>query len=64
MVVFMNDFDMKERGIGSGGRMVETIANDGKKRIVRGFKARPYASRGVRSAPITRIVCTHMCAAI
>jgi formate dehydrogenase major subunit len=44
MVVFMNELDMKERGIASGALVeIESLADDGHKRVVRGFKARPYA---------------------
>jgi anaerobic selenocysteine-containing dehydrogenase len=43
MVVFMNETDMKERGIAPGVLVeIEAIADDGQSRVVRGFKARPY----------------------
>jgi formate dehydrogenase major subunit len=43
MVVFMNETDMKARGIASDALVVmESLADDGQKRVVRGFKARPY----------------------
>jgi molybdopterin-dependent oxidoreductase alpha subunit len=44
MVVFMNEIDMKERGIDPGALVeIESLADDGQRRILRGFKARPYA---------------------
>jgi formate dehydrogenase major subunit len=44
MVVFMNEVDMKERGIAPDSLVeIESLAGDGRKRVVRGFKARPYA---------------------
>jgi formate dehydrogenase major subunit len=44
MVVFMNEIDMKERGIAPGTLVeIESLAGDGQKRVVRGFKVRPYA---------------------
>jgi anaerobic selenocysteine-containing dehydrogenase len=44
MVVFMNEIDMKERGIAPDALVeIESLAGDGRKRVVRGFKARPYA---------------------
>jgi molybdopterin-dependent oxidoreductase alpha subunit len=43
MVVFMNELDMKERGIAPGALVeIESLANDGQRRVVRGFKSRPY----------------------
>jgi molybdopterin-dependent oxidoreductase alpha subunit len=43
MVVFMNEADMKDRGIAAGDLVdIEAVTDDGQKRIVRGFKARPY----------------------
>jgi formate dehydrogenase major subunit len=43
MVVFMNEADMKDRGIAAGDLVdIEAVADDGQKRIVRGFKAQPY----------------------
>jgi len=43
MVVFMNEADMKERGIDPDALVeIESLADDGQRRIVRGFKARPY----------------------
>jgi formate dehydrogenase major subunit len=44
MVVFMNEIDMKARGIAPGALVeIESLAGDGQKRVVRGFKARSYA---------------------
>ena len=44
MVVFMNEIDMKARGIAPGALVeIESLAGDGQKRVVRGFKVRPYA---------------------
>jgi molybdopterin-dependent oxidoreductase alpha subunit len=43
MVVFMNEIDMKERGITPGALVeIESLADDQQRRVVRGFKARPY----------------------
>jgi molybdopterin-dependent oxidoreductase alpha subunit len=43
MVVFMNELDMKERGIAPGALVeIESLANDGQRRVVRGFKSLPY----------------------
>jgi anaerobic selenocysteine-containing dehydrogenase len=43
MVVFMNELDMKARGIASDALVeIESLAEDGQKRVVGGFKARPY----------------------
>lgn len=44
MVVFMNEIDMKARGITAGALVeIESLAKDGRRRVVRGFKARPYS---------------------
>ena len=44
MVVFMNETDMKERNIAPGSLVeIESIASDGQRRHVRGFKVLPYA---------------------
>lgn len=44
MVVFMNESDMKERGINAQSLVeIESIAGDGQRRLVRGFKVLPYA---------------------
>ncbi len=44
MVVFMNEIDMKERGIVPDALVeIESLASDGRKRVVGGFKVRPYA---------------------
>jgi molybdopterin-dependent oxidoreductase alpha subunit len=43
MVVLMNELDMLERGIAHGTLVeIESLADDQQKRVVRGFKARPY----------------------
>jgi molybdopterin-dependent oxidoreductase alpha subunit len=43
MVVFMNEIDMKERGITPGALVeIESLADDRQRRVVRGSKARPY----------------------
>ncbi len=43
MVVFMNESDMLERGIAAETLVeIESLADDRQKRVVRGFKARPY----------------------
>jgi molybdopterin-dependent oxidoreductase alpha subunit len=43
MVVFMNEVDMKTRGIASGAVVeIESLADDDQTRIVRGFKVLPY----------------------
>jgi anaerobic selenocysteine-containing dehydrogenase len=43
MVVFMNEIDMKERGIAPDALVeIESLADDRLRRVVRGFKARPY----------------------
>jgi molybdopterin-dependent oxidoreductase alpha subunit len=44
MVVFMNEIDMKERGIAPDALVeIESLADDRQRRVVRGFKARPYS---------------------
>ncbi|MEA3135645.1 MAG: hypothetical protein QOG17_3491, partial [Gammaproteobacteria bacterium] len=44
MVVFMNEIDMKERGIMPDALVeIESLADDRLRRVVRGFKARPYS---------------------
>jgi molybdopterin-dependent oxidoreductase alpha subunit len=44
MVVFMNAIDMKDRGIAPNVLVeIESLADDGQRRVVRGFKARPYS---------------------
>ncbi|MBV9628201.1 MAG: FdhF/YdeP family oxidoreductase [Xanthobacteraceae bacterium] len=44
MVVFMNEHDMKQRNIAPGSLVeLESIASDGQRRRVRGFKVLPYA---------------------
>jgi molybdopterin-dependent oxidoreductase alpha subunit len=43
MVVFMNEADMKARGISADALVdIEAVSDDGQKRVVRGFKVRPY----------------------
>jgi len=43
-VVFMNEIDMKARGIEPDSLVeIESLASDGRKRLVRGFKVLPYA---------------------
>jgi formate dehydrogenase major subunit len=43
MVVFMNEADMQERGIAPDALVdLEAVADDGRTRIVRGFKVKPY----------------------
>jgi molybdopterin-dependent oxidoreductase alpha subunit len=43
MVVFMNESDMLERGIAPETLVeIESLADDKQKRVVRGFKVRPY----------------------
>ena len=43
MVAFMNADDMKERGIDPDSLVeIEALSDDGRQRVVRGFKARPY----------------------
>ncbi|MDB6010084.1 MAG: putative oxidoreductase [Gammaproteobacteria bacterium] len=42
-VVFMNEVDMRPRGIASGALVeIESVAKDGRRRLVRNFVARPY----------------------
>ena len=44
MVVFMNETDMRERNIAPGAFVeIEALAGDGQRRVVRGFKVKPYA---------------------
>jgi molybdopterin-dependent oxidoreductase alpha subunit len=44
MVVFMNETDMRERNIAPGALVeIEALAGDGHRRVVRGFKVKPYA---------------------
>jgi molybdopterin-dependent oxidoreductase alpha subunit len=44
MVVFMNESDMKERGIAPDALVeIESLSDDQQRRVVRGFKARPYS---------------------
>ncbi len=43
MVVFMNENDMEARGIASGALVeIESLADDNRRRVVRGFKVLPY----------------------
>ena len=43
MVVFMNEADMQARGIAEGDEVeIESLAEDGKRRIVSGFWVKPY----------------------
>jgi molybdopterin-dependent oxidoreductase alpha subunit len=43
MVAFMNENDMKARGIAPDALIeIESLAEDGQKRVVRGFKVKPY----------------------
>jgi molybdopterin-dependent oxidoreductase alpha subunit len=43
MVVFMNENDMKARGIAPDALIeIESLAEDGQKRVVGGFKVKPY----------------------
>src|SRR3984957_14915458 len=43
MVAFMNESDMKARGIAAGALVeIESLADDGRRRMVRGFKVLPY----------------------
>jgi molybdopterin-dependent oxidoreductase alpha subunit len=43
MVVFMNEIDMKVRGITPGALVeIESLADDSQRRVVRGFKVQPY----------------------
>jgi hypothetical protein len=42
-VVFMNEADMRRRGIAVGALVeIESVAKDGRRRLVRKFVARPY----------------------
>jgi anaerobic selenocysteine-containing dehydrogenase len=44
MVVFMNEIDMKARGLTPGALAeIESLADDGQRRVVRGFKVKPYS---------------------
>ncbi len=44
MVVFMNSADMQARGIAPGAMVeIESLADDGKRRVVRGFRAKPHS---------------------
>jgi anaerobic selenocysteine-containing dehydrogenase len=44
MVVFMNELDMKEGGIVPGALVeIDSLADDGQRRVVCGFLARPRA---------------------
>jgi formate dehydrogenase major subunit len=44
MVVFMNEADMRARGIGEGDVVeIESLAEDGKRRVVGGFWAKPHS---------------------
>jgi molybdopterin-dependent oxidoreductase alpha subunit len=44
MVVFMNETDMSVRGVTAGALVdIEALADDGHKRVVRGFKVLPYS---------------------
>jgi formate dehydrogenase major subunit len=44
MVVFMNESDMRERNIAPSSLVeIESIASDGQRRRVSGFKVLPYA---------------------
>jgi molybdopterin-dependent oxidoreductase alpha subunit len=44
MVVFMNEADMRVRGIAEGDMVeIESLAGDGKRRIVSGFWAKPHS---------------------
>src|SRR5271157_3941672 len=43
MVVFMNEADMQARGITEGDMVeIESLAEDGKRRVVGGFRAKPH----------------------
>jgi len=47
MVVFMNEADMRARSIGEGDMVeIESLAEDGKRRVVGGFWAKPLGSMG------------------
>jgi formate dehydrogenase major subunit len=42
-VVFMNEADMSQRGIAAGAPVeIESLADDGRRRMLRNFTARPY----------------------
>ena len=44
MVVFMNEADMRNRGIAEGDMVeIESLAEDGKRRVVGGFWVKPYS---------------------
>jgi molybdopterin-dependent oxidoreductase alpha subunit len=44
MVVFMNEADMRARGIAEGDEVeIESLAEDGKRRVVGGFWAKPHS---------------------
>jgi anaerobic selenocysteine-containing dehydrogenase len=44
MVVFMNEADMRNRGITEGDMVeIESLAEDGKRRVVGGFWVKPYS---------------------
>jgi len=44
MVVFMNEADMQTRGIAEGDEVeIESLAEDGKRRVVGGFWVKPYS---------------------
>jgi molybdopterin-dependent oxidoreductase alpha subunit len=43
MVVFINEADMQRRGIAAGSLVeIESLAEDGKRRVVRGFRVKAY----------------------
>jgi anaerobic selenocysteine-containing dehydrogenase len=47
MVVFMNETDMQARGITEGDMVeIESLAEDGKQRVVGGFWAKPHSIPG------------------
>lgn len=47
MVVFMNEADMRARGIADGDEVeIESLAEDGKRRVVGGFWVKPYNHPG------------------
>ena len=55
MVVFMNATDMQARGIAPGSLVeIESPADDGKRRVVGGFRAKPHSIRRDRLAPTIR----------
>ena len=44
MVVFMNEADMRTRGIAEGDEVeIESLAEDGKRRVVGGFWVKPHS---------------------